>query len=316
MATTDKMDYEIPSYMVRPPTYGKWESVRLGIWNPTTKQFLGRTAKSWGGIILFYLIFYAALAALFAICIQGLYLSLNENSPTWQKDQSLIGDNPGMGFRPIAKDVETAGSLVWYVASDENSVKEWTDSLNAYLEPYTQKGGQNQKVCDYDNAAGDKVCVVEIDKWDPCTASHNYGFNNSKPCFFIKLNKIFGWQPEIYNDPSELPEDMPDDLKQHISSLNGTARNNIWVSCHGENPADKENIGPLDYFPKSRGFASYYYPFTNKKGYLSPLVAVQLTNPKLNVLINIECRAWAKNIRYSKMKSEREGSVHLEVLID
>ncbi|CAH2210244.1 jg22124, partial [Pararge aegeria aegeria] len=53
----------------------------------------------------------------------------------------------------------------------------------------------------------------------------------------------------------------------------------VWVSCQGENPADRENIGPIQYLPY-RGFPGYYFPYTNQEGYLSPLVAVHLQRPK------------------------------------
>lgn len=34
------------------------------------------------------------------------------------------------------------------------------------------------------------------------------------------------------------------------------------------------------------------------------------------VLINVECRAWAKNINYRRHNTLREGSVHFELMID
>lgn len=78
---------------------------------------------------------------------------------------------------------------------------------------------------------------------------------------------------------------------------------------------------------------------------MSPLVAVQFTDPKREynsrykfrlgtisrdevipifyrfpstggVLINIECRAWAKNIVYKNSAQLREGSVHFELQVD
>lgn len=54
--------------------------------------------------------------------------------------------------------------------------------------------------------------------------------------------------------------------------------NTIWVSCEGENPADVENVGPIEYYPR-RGFPGYYYPYENSEGYLSPLVAVHFARP-------------------------------------
>lgn len=50
------------------------------------------------------------------------------------------------------------------------------------------------------------------------------------------------------------------------------------MSCEGENPADVENIGPIEYYPR-RGFPGYYYPYENSEGYLSPLVAVHFARP-------------------------------------
>lgn len=53
----------------------------------------------------------------------------------------------------------------------------------------------------------------------------------------------------------------------------------IWISCEGENPADIENLGPIQYIPQ-RGFPGYYYPFSNQKGYLAPVMAIKFERPK------------------------------------
>ena len=161
----------------------------------------------------------------------------------------------------------------------------------------------------------------------------------------------------------------------------------IWVSCEGENSADREHIGNVTYTP-FRGFPAYYFPYKNIPGYLSPIVALQFQKPEgtstwwaqifeklelidmseasgqklaagivkipvgksgrtdsaaeiLNfyarhrlffrvsswiinfsifisltagVLINIECKVWAKNIIHDRQR--RLGSVHFELLMD
>lgn len=58
----------------------------------------------------------------------------------------------------------------------------------------------------------------------------------------------------------------------------------VWVSCHGETPADKELIGPIKYLPYP-GFPGYFYPYQNAEGYLSPLVAIHLEKPKSEYII-------------------------------
>ena len=52
----------------------------------------------------------------------------------------------------------------------------------------------------------------------------------------------------------------------------------VWMSCHGENPADKENIGPVEYHPH-QGFPKHYFPYKNQPGYHPPLVAIVFKQP-------------------------------------
>ena len=80
---------------------------------------------------------------------------------------------------------------------------------------------------------------------------------------------------------------MPIDLKEHITGLKNTHQlNTIWISCEGENPADQENIGPIEYIPR-RGFPGYFYPFENSEGYLSPLVAIHFVRPRSKCCVEI-----------------------------
>lgn len=109
----------------------------------------------------------------------------------------------------------------------------------------------------------------------------------------------------------------------------------VWITCEGESKSDAENIGPIKYYPDIQGFPGYYYPYENSEGYLSPLIAVHFERPKCKLrniieickylqymhfcvtagnIINVECKAWAKNIHHSR--ADRTGSVHFELLID
>ncbi len=38
----------------------------------------------------------------------------------------------------------------------------------------------------------------------------------------------------------------------------------------------------------------------NQRGYLSPVVMVQLKNPTPAILMNLECTAWARNIHHNR----------------
>lgn len=65
--------------------------------------------------------------------MQGLFLTLSDQHPSWVLDKSLIGTNPGMGFRPISN-VTEEGSLIWYDHRNQTSIRKWTELLDKYLE--------------------------------------------------------------------------------------------------------------------------------------------------------------------------------------
>ncbi|XP_047041943.1 sodium/potassium-transporting ATPase subunit beta-2-like [Helicoverpa zea] len=296
------------------------QKVKRFIWNPKTRQFCGRTGASWSKIALFYFIFYSALAILVAICMWTFLQLLDTRQPMWQLEKSIIGTNPGLGFRPMPPEV--ASSVIWYKGNDPGSYKFWVKELSKFLAVYKRDGkkagaSQNIHNCDFQlPAPAGKVCDVDISAWGPCLEDNHFAYQKSTPCVFLKLNKIFGWKPAFYNSSEHLPEEMPTDLKEHIKNMTAYDKNYlnmVWVSCQGENPADRENIGPIQYMPY-RGFPGYYFPYTNQEGYLSPLVAVHLQRPNTGVLINIECRAWARNIMYDR--HEAMGAVHIEIMIE
>ena len=86
----------------------------------------------------------------------------------------------------------------------------------------------------------------------------------------------------------------------------------VYVTCNGEDPVDQEHIGAVRLHPQT--VPSYYFPYLNQDGYLSPVVMVQFLNPSPGVLINVECKAWSKNIVHSR--TDRLGQVHFEILVD
>ncbi|KAF4527776.1 hypothetical protein B566_EDAN015832 [Ephemera danica] len=315
--TADGMQYYTP-----PQKIGAWEGFKKFIWNSESSQFLGRTGSSWAKIILFYLIFYAALTGFFGAMLAVFYQTLNTKMPKWKLEESIIGSNPGLGFRPMPPESNVESTLIWYRGTDSQNYKYWTEELDRFLAVYKKPGtvagvGQNKMACDYNTQVPEgKVCDVNIDNWTPCTSANHYNYQKNAPCIFLKLNKIFDWQPNFYNETTDLPTNMPEDLKNHIKSTdtkNKAELNTVWVSCEGENPADLENIGPIQYMPR-RGFPGYFFPFMNQEGYLSPIVAIFFERPTTGVLINIECKAWAKNIHHDR--AERRGSVHFELMID
>jgi len=313
------MEMEEPFYVRRKPDPVPFSKF---LYNKDKGTVLGRTGVSWAKIGIFYTVFYGVLAALVAVCMWVFLQTLDPRIPKWKLHESLIGTNPGLGFRPLPPEDNVESTLIWYRGTNKENYGVWTNALDEFLHPYKTPGsisgrGQNIYNCDYgQEPPPGQVCDVDIKSWAPCVQENNYNYHRSAPCIFLKLNKIFGWVPHYYNDSTHLPGNMPDDLKKHVDHIEKNEHqtlNTIWVSCEGENPADLENIGPVKYYPR-RGFPGYYFPYQNSEGYLSPLVAVHFERPVRGIIINVECKAWAKNIRHDR--ADRIGSVHFELMID
>lgn len=297
------------------------QNKRSSWYNNEPVAIIGLTPERIGKRFIFYVAFYSVLGAIFAICMATfLQHFINPRVPRLQQEYSVIGTSPGLGFRPLPPDVRS--TLIWYKGTGPESYKYWEEQLHDFLSVYKKKGqtagaGQNIFNCNFkEPPPPGKVCDVDIRGMEPCTEENHFSFHKSSPCIFLKLNRIYGWRPEFYNDVNELPQDMPDSLQariKNITAYNSNYANMVWVSCNGETPADKENIGPINYLPFP-GFPGYFYPYENAEGYLSPLVAIHLQKPQTGIIINVECRAWAKNIIYDRR--ERLGVVHFEIMIE
>lgn len=296
----------------RPENRTKWENFQRAIYDPQSKQCLGRTPKNWGQLLLFYTIFYIVLAALFAICMQGLFATLDENEPKWTLDSSLIGTSPGLGFRPISSQTQE-GSLIRYDLRNQTTSQKWIDLVDSFLKPYkSSQTGDNYVNCHFNQTLGPKdVCVTTAEQLGDCNSDLKYGYLTASPCIFLKLNRIYGWRPQFY---TASVEGMPSDLVKHIDSRSNAEKEQIWVSCEGLDDVDKENIKGFNY--SSRGFAGYYYPYKNVRNYLSPIIAVKILDITPNKLVSIECRAWAGNIEYSRKAQARAGSITFEIQVD
>ncbi|CAH1186589.1 unnamed protein product [Phyllotreta striolata] len=246
--------------------------------------------------------------------MQGLFATLDDKQPKWKLGESSIGTNPGLGFRPISNNTKE-GSLIWYNLHNSTTSQQWINLVEEFLQPYNaNQSGKNFAECTFESPPEEgKVCKTTSDHFGPCTPQNKYGYNSPSPCVFLKLNRIIDWTPRVFNFSQA---GMPPELADYVDNLNATnsTERMVWVSCNGVTPIDKEHIKGFNYSP--RGFASYYYPYKNVDNYLSPIVAVQIVDVTPNVVIQVECRAWADNIKYVGGSLNRAGSVTFEIQVD
>ena len=313
-------------------------------WNSHRKEFFGRNGESWAKISLFYFCFYSALALLFAAFLAIFMAIIDKRTPTYKIhsnsmsrqaiDGKLIGTNPGLGFRPQSDSQNTLIRVKSSTKLRETgfNYQMYVDLLESFLSYYTAQDKIGEQIIDCnDNSdlkkleeqfSANKMCRFEIvEMFGPnnmCTKERNYEFDKAKPCILLKLNKIYDWKPEAYLSTDVLP----DQLKPYEDIVRRYP-NNVFVLCEGEFPVDKDFIGSIRYYSRAPdgsgeskiGFLPFYYfPFKNQDGYRSPLIFAYFHSITTNVLVNVVCRGYAKNIFINDLY--RSGTVHFEIMIE
>lgn len=66
------------------------------LYNSEEGTILGRTPLSWFQITLFYIVFYAGLAAFWVGCLALFLQTIDYKVPTWYGKGTIIGVNPGL----------------------------------------------------------------------------------------------------------------------------------------------------------------------------------------------------------------------------
>jgi len=276
-------------------------------------KVLGRTGKSWAQLFLFFIIFYACLAGFLAAMLTVFFFTLDSTEPRLKGSESFLNLNPGMSFRP-QPDART--TLIRYHRAHRSSFAPLIDNIAAFLQFYENELQTTEtgklKDCSTvkkfrEDADWDYACRFDIttELGDICVKQQTFGYADGQPCVILKLNRIFDWLPESYTNDT-LPQELRDSpgLWQEYF---------ITVKCEGENPADRDRLGPILYYPP-HGFHFKYFPFRNQQGYRSPLVFVKFDNPETAMLFMITCKVYARNIEHDVV--ERTGMVHFELMVD
>ncbi|XP_051552620.1 sodium/potassium-transporting ATPase subunit beta-2-like isoform X1 [Myxocyprinus asiaticus] len=286
---------------------GKKSEWKEFIWNPRTREFCGRTASSWGLILLFYLAFYIFLAGLFALTMYVMLQTLDDHKPTYQDRLAT----PGVMIRPKAEQLE-----ITYNAEYTETWEKYVQALNNFLSPYNDSV-QDQKNYDckpdqyfIQEDSGSvtnfpkRSCQFKRSILEECSGimDRYYGYNLGQPCIIIKLNRVIGLLP---GKEGEAPFVTCGAKKYKVGK-------DEWAD-------DSDKIGQLMYFPANGTFNLMYYPYYGKKAqvnYSQPLVAIKFLNITKNEDVNVECKISANNIPEGSDRDKFAGRISFKLRIN
>ncbi|XP_068611866.1 sodium/potassium-transporting ATPase subunit beta-2-like [Brachionichthys hirsutus] len=268
------------------------------IWNPRTHEVMGRTATSWGLILLFYLLFYLFLAGMFVLTMYVMLLTLDDYKPTWQDRLAT----PGVMIRPKGDQLEIS-----FKVSDSETwgglVQNLNDFLSSYNNSYQVHTNDNCPPNQYfiQEDSGEvrnnpkRSCQFNRTMLDQCSGIIDgfYGYSIGQPCILIKLNRV-------------------------IDMLPGKDGQSPYVTC-GTKREDSDKMGSLVYYPPNGTFDLMYYPYYGKKAqvnYTQPLVAVKFLNASLNTDINVDCKIVSNTLADGSDRDKFAGRVSFKLRIN
>lgn len=261
--------------------------------------------------LIYYISFYVIICILFIIYMYSLfYFTILADYPKLTGLHNQLKLNPGLSIIPNSNRLT---SLIHFYTSNPVSYSSMIDEMTGFLSYYQYHiiGGMFES-CEMNPKLLNmrRPCRFNLDSSGPCNLKNGYGYYEGKPCFIIKLNRIYGWLPIPLNNYT-----------------------NILLKCEGLTKLDSDYLGKICYYDsdslkqyhslnndidwcyKNYGiYDSMFYPYLNQAGYQSPLVFVHFLNPKRHVIIWIKCYALAKNIHVNIHSNE--GSIVFQILVD
>ncbi|KAF6092359.1 ATPase Na+/K+ transporting subunit beta 2 [Phyllostomus discolor] len=168
------------------------------VWNPRTHQFMGRTGTSWAFILLFYLVFYGFLTAMFTLTMWVMLQTVSDHTPKYQDRLAT----PGLMIRPKTENLDVIVNV-----SDTESWDQHVQKLNKFLEPYNDSiQAQKNDACrpgryyeQPDNGVLNypkRACQFNRTQLGDCSGigdPTHYGYSTGQPCVFIKMNRVINF---------------------------------------------------------------------------------------------------------------------------
>lgn len=263
------------------------------LYNPDDHTVFGRGGSSWAKIILFYLVFYGCLAGFFSICLHVMLMTLDDKVPTVT----------GRTNKPVLAIGDSRLYTINFKKQDA-----WLDYKTA---------SQELEVLYKKNIADNSTATADFFEWSTTTlgtcggpnsewAVNNIETNTRKGCFFMGLNRMYGWAPTTEEDVTHMVYDC-----QWEAGPTGTGNTNPTALTMTMQPSLEEQIMET-YYPWKSIAENGLQPLVAVSIQLNSTEAAKLTTKDLETYVG--CYAWYRNVNgtMNKVADARPASFEVE----
>ena len=304
----------------RPPDRSFKEKVKYFFFNPEEESCMGRTPKSWTLIILFYIFFYAALCGLWLACWTVFLRNVMGEGPKYTRLDGLIGNKPGVGVFPNVSQEKLKSVSTERPKYDLKNDANILENENARLATQIEFMFDKYKLISNQSTSFDvKNSLGNCSLWP-------FGYKDDvQPCFYLTLNKIWGWTPEEINSSDFATNVWPKELEDRWKK--SSEKRKVFFNCEalpirdGVKITKVENPVNFTYYPSDGGLDFRYFPFEgNSSSYLQPIVAVKLALPRPAPKFKarwhlIECKAYYAGVVHNSKLGQLQSLIQFEVRV-
>ncbi|KAK4317077.1 hypothetical protein Pmani_011827 [Petrolisthes manimaculis] len=186
-------------------------------------------------------------------------------------------------------------SLISYNSSHKDNV--YITELNKFIKAY-ETLPSDSILCNDTTKPGPGESCQYREEWlgGVCKKDNSWGYtiNNTHPCILVTPNMVPYWVPDTYKTEEELPEEMPQYLKNNIiDSIYdvGHISKFAWVSCEVLSGEGYCSLTP--WF----GFPDYFFPYNTNTNYRSPVLSARVDwRGAQKKYVKLRFQMWAKNL--------------------
>lgn len=296
------------------------------VYNSKRKTVLGRDAMNWFKLALFYMIFFFCVSCFFTGLLYLFTLTLNSRIPKYYNEDSTMtvrtsASIVGLGFRPQPNVRENR----IIISDDPTQQNEMVSSLRLFRDVYLrQKPDARVERCTRDEPANElpQGVACEFDwsdivrsKSHPCSEENLFGFKQKQPCILVKINKVYGWEPQPVSTFSSHHG------HHGINSTNVHPKtSDVHVTCQGSQADDRAVLHDITYYSLEHPLGSkdygavphYYFPYRNAPDHVQPFILVQFKDLPANRVVDVLCKISAPGLHPERRTMRGYVSFELE----